>query len=80
MLAVSASQASVDALVLRRQAEELGRISRAAGATLVLGGAGAWPDRPRTGVRFRAFEPFHAFAVAERARTTPTRAGVRSGP
>jgi hypothetical protein len=38
--------------------------------TLVLGGAGAWPDRLRTGVRFTALEPFHGFAVAERARIT----------
>ena len=80
MLAVSASEASVDALVLRRQAEALGRLSRAAGVTLVLGGAGAWPDRPRTGVRFKAFEPFHAFAAAERARVTPAGASVRRGP
>jgi excisionase family DNA binding protein len=70
MLCVSASEVSADALALRRQAEALGRLSRAAGVTLALGGAGAWPDRPRTGVRFRALEPFHAFAVAERARVT----------
>jgi hypothetical protein len=68
MLAVSASEVSADALALRRQADALGRLSRAAGVTLVLGGAGAWPDRPRVGTRFRALAPFHAFAVAERAR------------
>lgn len=68
MLCVSASRASADAVGLRRQAEELGRIARATGATLVLGGAGTWPDRPRVGARFSALEPFHRFAVAERAR------------
>lgn len=73
MLAVSASAARTDALALRRQAEALGRLSRAAGVALVLGGAGAWPERPRSGVRFTALEPFHAFAVAERARITAWR-------
>lgn len=68
MLCVSASMASADAVGLRRQADELGRIARAAGAALALGGAGAWPARPRVGVRFSALEPFHRFAVAERER------------
>jgi excisionase family DNA binding protein len=73
MLAVSASEVSENALELRRQAEALGRLARTAGVTLVLGGGGAWPDRPRTGVRFKALEPFHDFAVAERGRVTGTR-------
>lgn len=70
LLAVSASQASSNALDLRRQAEALGRLSRAAGVSLVLGGGGAWPERPRTGMRFRALEPFHRWAVAGRERLT----------
>jgi hypothetical protein len=70
MLGVSASVASSDALALRRQAEALGRISRAAGVELVLGGGGAWPDRPRTGVRFEGLEEFHAWAVGARERLT----------
>jgi excisionase family DNA binding protein len=70
MVAVSASAASGDALALRGQADALGRLSRVAGATLVLGGAGAWPARPRVGVRSEALEPFHAFAAAARARIT----------
>jgi len=70
LLAVSASQASSNALDLRRQAEALGRLCRATGVVLALGGSGAWPDRPRTGVRFRALEPFHRWAVAERERIT----------
>jgi MerR family transcriptional regulator, light-induced transcriptional regulator len=68
MLAVSASELSSDGAAMKRQAEELGRLSRAAGVALALGGSGAWPDRPRAGVRFRSLEPFHAFALAERAR------------
>lgn len=68
MLCVSAAAASADALALRRHAEELGTLARATGVSLVLGGAGAWPDRPRVGVRFTALEPFHRFAVAERER------------
>jgi methanogenic corrinoid protein MtbC1 len=70
MLAVSASEVSSNALALRSQAEALGRLSRAAGVSLVLGGAGAWPDRPRTGVRFTSLASFHSFAVAERDRIT----------
>lgn len=69
MLAVSASPVSSSAPDLRRQAEALGRLCRASGVALVLGGNGAWPDRPRTGVRFRALEPFHRWAVAERERS-----------
>jgi excisionase family DNA binding protein len=70
LLAVSASAASGDALALRRQADALGRLARATGATLVLGGAGAWPARPRVGHRFESLERFHGFAVAERDRRT----------
>jgi MerR family transcriptional regulator, light-induced transcriptional regulator len=68
LLAVSASDASRDAGGLRAQAEALGRAARAAGAALVLGGSGAWPDRPRTGTRFTDFEAFHRWAIAERGR------------
>jgi excisionase family DNA binding protein len=68
LLAVSASEASADAVGLRREAEELGRACRVAGVRLVLGGNGAWPDRPRHGLRLRALEPLHRWAVAERER------------
>lgn len=68
LLAVSASEASADAAALRAQAEELGRIARVAGAGLALGGRGAWPERPRTGVRFTDFEAFQRWAVGERER------------
>jgi len=68
LLAVSASAQSSDAVALRAQAIELGRIARVHGAALALGGTGAWPDRPRHGVRFTDFEAFQRWANAERAR------------
>jgi excisionase family DNA binding protein len=67
MLAISASEGSSDALALRRQADALSRIARVAGVALVLGGAGAWPDRPRHGLRFHDLEPFYRYASKERA-------------
>jgi excisionase family DNA binding protein len=68
LLAVSASLASRDAVGLRRQAEALGHQCRALGVLLVLGGAGAWPARPRYGMQLSALEPLHALALAERRR------------
>jgi len=68
LLAVSASEASSDVTALRAQAEAFGRAARAAGAALVLGGNGAWPDRPRTGTRFTDLEAFHRWALEERGR------------
>ena len=68
LLVVSASAASSDPLALRRQAEALGQVARTGGVSLAMGGEGAWPVRPRTGARFRAFDAFHRFAVAERER------------
>lgn len=76
LLAVSASETSSDPAALRAQAEALGRIARVAGASLVLGGGGAWPERPRAGVRFADLEGFHRWAVAERERIE----GLRTGP
>jgi len=74
LLAVSASLASEDAVGLRRQAEALGRACRVAAVPLVLGGAGAWPERPRHGHRLRGLEPLHRLAVealADRAGPAP---------
>jgi MerR family transcriptional regulator, light-induced transcriptional regulator len=68
LLAVSASEASADAPGLRRQAEALGRRCRALGVALVLGGHGAWPERPRHGVLVRSLGSLHELAVAERER------------
>jgi excisionase family DNA binding protein len=67
LLAVSASSASGDAVGLRRQAELLGRACRVAGVPLVLGGSGAWPERPRHGTRLRRLEPLHHLALQARA-------------
>jgi excisionase family DNA binding protein len=70
LLAVSASEMSADAVGLRRQAEVLGRRCRALGVSLVLGGNGAWPERPRHGVRLRSLGPLHDLAETERERRT----------
>jgi len=68
MLALSASEASADAVGLRRQAEALGRRCRVHGVALVLGGQGAWPERPRHGVLVRSLGRLNDLAVAERER------------
>ena len=72
LLAVSASEASTEAVGLRRQAETLGRRCRSLGISLVLGGRGAWPARPRYGVLLRGLGQLHVLAKAElERRTTP---------
>ena len=68
LLAVSASAGSGDAVALREQAAELGRIVRVHGSALALGGSGAWPNRPRNGQRFTDLEAFQRWACAERER------------
>jgi hypothetical protein len=72
LLAVSASEASSAAADLEQVAAALGRRCRALGVTLLLGGHGAWPERPRHGQLIRSLGALHDLAVAERAR--------RSGP
>ena len=59
LVAASVSIASNDPARLGRQAEALATAARAAGADLVLGGRGAWPDRPSHGVRLQDFASFH---------------------
>jgi hypothetical protein len=71
LVAVSASAASADAAGLRRQADALGRCCRAQGTALVLGGSGAWPERPRHGVLVRSLDALHLLAVSERERRSP---------
>lgn len=51
MVALSASQASQDALALTEQARRMGEACRARGLRLVLGGAGAWPEALEYGRR-----------------------------
>ena len=70
LLAVSASEASTEAVGLRRQAETLGRRCRSLGISLVLGGRGAWPARPRYGVLLRGLGQLHDLATAELERRT----------
>jgi len=70
MLAVSASDASRDEAELRRQAGALGALCRPPGVALVLGGAGAWPERPRYGTRLQALEALYHRALAMRAEGT----------
>ena len=62
MLAVSASELSSNATALGQDAETLGEACREAGAHLILGGRGAWPDKPLWGVRVRALAELHELA------------------
>lgn len=74
LIAVSASRCAADAKALRSEAEALAKISLRHGAELVLGGRGAWPDRPHQGKRIDGFAHFdrllrdtHDLARAKRA-------------
>jgi excisionase family DNA binding protein len=62
MVALSASSASADPALLRRDLEVLGPACAVAGASLALGGSGAWPDPPPAGHLFRGLAPFAAWA------------------
>ena len=64
MIAVSASATSTEPEPLRRQAELLGAACSQSGVALVLGGGGAWPERPPGGERFHSLAPFVARARA----------------
>ncbi|HEY6098692.1 MAG TPA: helix-turn-helix domain-containing protein [Anaeromyxobacter sp.] len=68
MIVLSASEFSSDGASLARQAARVGAWCRDAGATLVLGGSGAWPDPPPPAVRVTSFDPFHRLAGELRAR------------
>ena len=70
MVALSASLRSRDGPALASQARRVGAACRVAGAALVLGGAGRWPETPSFGVRLRTWEEF--------ARVTKARAETRS--
>jgi MerR family transcriptional regulator, light-induced transcriptional regulator len=67
MVALSASSASTDAVLLRQDLEVVGPACAEVGAALALGGTGAWPDPPPVGRLFRGLGPFAAWA-RERAR------------
>jgi excisionase family DNA binding protein len=65
LVALSASSFSRDAGALGRQAGLVAAACLAAGARLVLGGQGAWPEAPAHAVRLHDFGPFHRLAVEE---------------
>jgi MerR family transcriptional regulator, light-induced transcriptional regulator len=58
LVALSASTSSKGRRELSAAAAEVGAACQAAGATLVLGGSGAWPEAPQYGVRLRSFTEF----------------------
>lgn len=61
LVAASASSSSGDGAALARWVKKVGAACDAAGATLVIGGSGSWPEVPRHGVRIESFESLHAF-------------------
>jgi MerR family transcriptional regulator, light-induced transcriptional regulator len=61
LVALSASSYSHDPRPLGRQARRVATACRAAGATLVLGGRGAWPDGAGGAARLHRFDELHAF-------------------
>lgn len=68
MVAISASEVSMDEQRLVAQAAQLGEACRRARCALVVGGRGAWPDRLPYGTRLHDFSGLHAFATALRSR------------
>lgn len=60
MVALSASAVMRDRRVLRSQVRVVGTACQRAGITLVLGGAGHWPDPPAFGVRLARWQDFSA--------------------
>lgn len=63
LVCVSASRASRDSDLLRRAARHLHRSSRKHGATLVVGGGGAWPDPFPWGTRLGSLGELHQLAA-----------------
>lgn len=61
LVALSASASSREPGALAAVAKEIGAACRDAGVGLVLGGSGAWPDRPSFGVRLHTFGQFHDY-------------------
>ncbi len=63
LVALSASSASANPKALAGIADEVGAACRETRTTLVLGGAGAWPEPPIYGARLRSFHEFNAFVA-----------------
>lgn len=58
MVAISATSLMSDRKALRTQVREVGRACQRAGVSLILGGAGAWPEPPEFGNRLSRWEDF----------------------
>jgi excisionase family DNA binding protein len=71
MVALSASIASSDPMPLTRQAKRVGEACRAAGIELLLGGQGAWPEKPAYGTRVADLGTLHRLASAGRTSRAP---------
>jgi excisionase family DNA binding protein len=67
LVALSASSFSSQARALLRQAERMGAACADVGVQLVLGGSGAWPERPSYGHRVRALGAFSELVAAASA-------------
>jgi excisionase family DNA binding protein len=67
LIALSASAASSNTARLAGEAKALGEACRQAGAILVLGGGGAWPDDPAYGTRVRDLGTLHRLTTGWRA-------------
>ena len=63
LVAASASSAISDTLVLEQWLAEVGTACQAAGAHLLLGGAGCWPESLAYGLRVRDFSELRTFLV-----------------
>lgn len=64
MVAVSAASVSSDATALAAACATIGEACQAENVTLVVGGAGAWPETPAYGTRFHTLDRFFDFASA----------------
>jgi excisionase family DNA binding protein len=78
MVALTASAASSDPAVLADFLDVVGPACTRHGIRLVMGGAGAWPEPPRHGHRFRTMGRLSAYLAGPRGRPGPAR--VRGGP
>jgi excisionase family DNA binding protein len=65
MVALSASALLGDQRALRAITDKVGAACRERDVALVLGGRGAWPDRPSRGVRLTSFAAFHDLLAGE---------------
>jgi methylmalonyl-CoA mutase cobalamin-binding subunit len=70
VMVIAASAASADADALRVVAGTLGEACQAAGVSLVLGGAGAWPETPPHTTRVHSFRAYRDELLRALARPT----------